>query len=152
MTGGAKGKRPGLERLMHDARCRRFDAGLVWKLDRFGRSLVHCISGIQELVSLAVRFIAVSQGIDTDAAPGSRRVRSLRVETALPRWRTQKKQHRLTLRTRQTSEGLAGPASQAALADFKPPNVNRFSRMRLPELEHQFEAELDLPGGDKRRG
>ena len=66
MTGGAKGKRPGLERLMQDARLRRFDTVLVWKLDRFGRSLVHCVSGIQELVSLGIRFIAASQGIDTD--------------------------------------------------------------------------------------
>jgi DNA invertase Pin-like site-specific DNA recombinase len=51
---------------MADARQRRFDAVLVWKLDRFGRSLVHCVSGIQELASLGVRFIATSQGLDTD--------------------------------------------------------------------------------------
>jgi putative DNA-invertase from lambdoid prophage Rac len=63
---GAKASRPGLDRLMADARCRRFDAVLVWKLDRFGRSLVHCVNAIQELQSLGVRFIAVSQGMDTD--------------------------------------------------------------------------------------
>ncbi len=63
---GAKANRPGLDELMADARQRRFDAVLVWKLDRFGRSLVHCVSGIQELSSLGVRFIATSQGLDTD--------------------------------------------------------------------------------------
>jgi putative DNA-invertase from lambdoid prophage Rac len=63
---GAKVSRPGLDRLMADARQRRFDIVLVWKLDRFGRSLVHCVSGIQELASLGVRFIATSQGLDTD--------------------------------------------------------------------------------------
>src|SRR5579872_3280190 len=63
---GARISRPGLDRLMADARQRRFDAVLVWKLDRFGRSLVHCVSGIQELASLGVRFIATSQGLDTD--------------------------------------------------------------------------------------
>ncbi len=63
---GAKASRPGLDKLMSDARQRRFDAGLVWKLDRFGRSLVHCVSGIQELSSLGIRFIATSQGLDTD--------------------------------------------------------------------------------------
>jgi DNA invertase Pin-like site-specific DNA recombinase len=51
---------------MTDARQRRFDAVVVWKLDRFGRSLVHCISGIQELSSLGIRFLATSQGLDTD--------------------------------------------------------------------------------------
>ena len=53
---GAKASRPGLDKLMSDARQRRFDAVLVWKLDRFGRSLVHCVSGIQELSSLGVSF------------------------------------------------------------------------------------------------
>jgi putative DNA-invertase from lambdoid prophage Rac len=63
---GAKASRPGLDRLMTDARLRRFDALLVYKLDRFGRSLVHCVSGIQELQSLGIQFIAVSQGLDTN--------------------------------------------------------------------------------------
>ena len=63
---GAKTSRPGLDRLIADARKRRFDAVLVWKLDRFGRSLVHCVGTIQELASLGVRFLAVSQGLDTD--------------------------------------------------------------------------------------
>ena len=63
---GAKANRPGLDKLMADARQRRFDAVLVWKLDRFGRSLVHCVSGIQELSSLGIRFVATSQGLDTD--------------------------------------------------------------------------------------
>jgi putative DNA-invertase from lambdoid prophage Rac len=63
---GAKASRPGLDQLMADARLRRFDAVVVWKLDRFGRSLVHCVSGIQELASMGIRFIATSQGLDTD--------------------------------------------------------------------------------------
>lgn len=63
---GAKAKRPGLDALMHDARLRRFDAVLVWKMDRFGRSLMNCVAGIQELDNLGIRFLAVSQNIDTD--------------------------------------------------------------------------------------
>jgi DNA invertase Pin-like site-specific DNA recombinase len=70
---GAKAKRPGLDALMADARARRLDAVVVWKLDRFGRSLVNCVAGIQELAALGVRFIAVSQGLDTDESnPTSR--------------------------------------------------------------------------------
>ena len=65
---GARASRPGLDRLMAEARRRRFDAVVVWKLNRFGRSLVHCVSGIQELASLGIRFIATSQGLDTDEA------------------------------------------------------------------------------------
>jgi DNA invertase Pin-like site-specific DNA recombinase len=63
---GAKASRPELNRLMADARKRRFDAVLVWKLDRWGRSVADSIKSIQELTSLGVRFIAVTQNIDTD--------------------------------------------------------------------------------------
>jgi DNA invertase Pin-like site-specific DNA recombinase len=63
---GAKASRPGLDQLIADARRRKFDVVIAWKLDRFGRSLVHCVSGIQELASLGIRFIATSQGLDTD--------------------------------------------------------------------------------------
>ena len=40
---GAKAKRPGLDALMADARLHKFDVVLVWKLDRFGRSLMNCV-------------------------------------------------------------------------------------------------------------
>src|SRR5579862_3865163 len=63
---GAKASRPGLNQLIADARLRKFDAVLVLKLDRFGRSLVQCVGAIQELQALGIRFIAISQGLDTD--------------------------------------------------------------------------------------
>jgi DNA invertase Pin-like site-specific DNA recombinase len=63
---GRKASRPALDRLMDDARKRRFDAVLVWKLDRWGRSLIDSIRSIQELGSLGIRFLAVTQNIDTD--------------------------------------------------------------------------------------
>lgn len=58
--------RPVLERMMADARLRKFDVLLVWKLDRFGRSLQQLTTNILTLDSLGIRFIAVTQGIDTD--------------------------------------------------------------------------------------
>ena len=63
---GAKTSRPELDRLMRDAALRRFDGVLVWKLDRFGRSVRHCLDGIEALRASGVRFLAVSQSIDTD--------------------------------------------------------------------------------------
>ena len=41
---GSKDSRPELNKLMSDAKQRRFDAVLVWKLDRFGRSLKHLVN------------------------------------------------------------------------------------------------------------
>ena len=51
---------------MTDARIRRFDAVLVWKLGRWGRSVADCVRTVQELASLGVRFVATTQNIDTD--------------------------------------------------------------------------------------
>jgi DNA invertase Pin-like site-specific DNA recombinase len=58
---------------MEDAKGRKFEILLVWKLDRFGRSLVDCLNNIQELERCRVRFIAVTQNLDTDQQnPASR--------------------------------------------------------------------------------
>lgn len=66
-------KRVVLDRLMADARLRKFDVVLCWKLDRFGRSMQQLITNIQALDSFGVRFICVTQGIDTDRQnPASR--------------------------------------------------------------------------------
>lgn len=65
-TSGTKAKRPGLDALMADARARKFDVVIVYKLDRFARSLQHLIANIQALDSYGVRFVCVTQGIDTD--------------------------------------------------------------------------------------
>jgi DNA invertase Pin-like site-specific DNA recombinase len=70
---GSKASRPEFDRLMRDAGKRVVDGILCWKLDRFGRSLLHCKTAIEQLRSYGVRFIATSQNIDTDESnPTSR--------------------------------------------------------------------------------
>jgi putative DNA-invertase from lambdoid prophage Rac len=63
---GTKDKRPALDKLMDDARLRRFDAVLVWKLDRFGRSLSQLVHNVQLLDGYGVRFISLTENVDTD--------------------------------------------------------------------------------------
>jgi DNA invertase Pin-like site-specific DNA recombinase len=73
VVSGVKASRPGLIRLMADAAARKFDCLLVWKMDRFGRSLVDRLNNIQKLERCRVRFIAVTQNLDTDQQnPASR--------------------------------------------------------------------------------
>lgn len=70
---GSKVSRPALNRLLGDVISRKVDVVLVWKLDRFGRSLVDCLNNIRTLESHGVRFIATTQGLDTDQQnPASR--------------------------------------------------------------------------------
>lgn len=69
---GRRADRPELLRLMADAAKRKFGAVLVWKLDRFGRSVLDLTQNISKLKSSDVRFIAISQAIDTgEGGPGS---------------------------------------------------------------------------------
>src|SRR5262249_46806823 len=57
---------PALDRLMADAAKRKFDCVVVWKIDRFGRSVLHLNQQLAALTSYGVRFIATSQSLDTD--------------------------------------------------------------------------------------
>jgi len=68
---GAKESRPQLNRLMVDAQRRRFDAVLVWKLDRFGRSLKHLVNSLAELEAMGVAFVSLRDNLDL-ATPSGR--------------------------------------------------------------------------------
>jgi DNA invertase Pin-like site-specific DNA recombinase len=67
---GSKDSRPQLDRLMKDARKRRFDAVLVWKLDRFGRSLKHLVNALAEFQALGVSFISYKESLDMTTPSG----------------------------------------------------------------------------------
>ena len=67
---GAKDRRPALDRLMTDARKRRFDAVLVARFDRFARSTKHLVLALEEFSSLGVDFISLNESIDTSSPMG----------------------------------------------------------------------------------
>ena len=67
---GAKDRRPQLDRMMQDARRRRFDAVLVARFDRFARSTKHLVLALEEFSSLGVDFISLNESIDTSSPMG----------------------------------------------------------------------------------
>src|SRR3989440_4184699 len=67
---GSKDSRPALNRLMADACRRRFDSVLVWKLDRFGRSLRHLVNALAELEALGVAFVSLRDNLDLGTPSG----------------------------------------------------------------------------------
>ena len=70
---GSTDKRPQLAKILTDARRRRFDCLIVWKLDRFGRSVSNFVRHMEDLTAWGVRFLTITQQIDTDQAnPTSR--------------------------------------------------------------------------------
>lgn len=66
---GAK-TRPRREELLKMARRREIDAVLVWKLDRFGRSLADLITTLNELRGIGVTFISLTESLDFSTPSG----------------------------------------------------------------------------------
>ena len=67
---GAKEKRPELDRLMADAHRRRFDALIVWKFDRFARSVSHLLRALETFKALGIEFVSLSEQVDTSTPTG----------------------------------------------------------------------------------
>jgi DNA invertase Pin-like site-specific DNA recombinase len=67
---GAKDRRPALDALLQDARRRRCDVVVCWRLDRLGRSLKHLITLLEELQALGVAFVSLAEGIDATTPAG----------------------------------------------------------------------------------
>jgi DNA invertase Pin-like site-specific DNA recombinase len=55
---------------MEDARKRRIDGILVWKLDRFGRSLKSLVTTLEELRALGIQFVSYTENLDFSIPAG----------------------------------------------------------------------------------
>src|SRR5437868_14876531 len=67
---GSKDSRPALDRLMKDARTRKFDVVIVARFDRFVRSVSHLLRALEEFGHLGVAFVSLSESIDTGSPMG----------------------------------------------------------------------------------
>ncbi len=67
---GAKDSRPELNKLMADANRRKFDAVVVWRFDRFARSVSHLLRALETFRSLGIEFVSYSEAIDTSTPVG----------------------------------------------------------------------------------
>ena len=67
---GTKDRRPKLDELMADARRRRFDCVLVYRYDRFARSLRHLVNALEDFRALGIDFVSLHEGVDTSTPNG----------------------------------------------------------------------------------
>jgi DNA invertase Pin-like site-specific DNA recombinase len=67
---GAKESRPALDSMLRDARRRKFDVVVCWRLDRLGRNLKHLITLLEDLQALGIAFISLNEGIDATTPAG----------------------------------------------------------------------------------
>jgi DNA invertase Pin-like site-specific DNA recombinase len=67
---GTKERRPQLDHLLADCRRRRVDIVLVYRYDRFARSLRHLVNALEEFRALGIDFISLHEGVDTSTPNG----------------------------------------------------------------------------------
>jgi DNA invertase Pin-like site-specific DNA recombinase len=131
---GVKDRRPALDSLVRDAKQRRFDVLVCWRLDRLGRNLRHLILLLDELQAVGVAFVSLAEGIDATTPAGRLQLHVLgaiaefererireRVIAGLQRARTQGKRlgrprARIPLERLQNVASLSAPAAAQQLA------------------------------------
>jgi DNA invertase Pin-like site-specific DNA recombinase len=67
---GAKERRPQLDRLIADAHKRKFEVVVVWKFDRFARSVSHLLRALETFRALGIEFVSLSEQVDTSTPTG----------------------------------------------------------------------------------
>ena len=67
---GAKDSRPELNRMMKDAHAHRFDVVIVWRFDRFARSVSHLLRALETFNALGIQFVSLCEQVDTSTPTG----------------------------------------------------------------------------------
>ncbi len=70
IVSGATKERKALDQLFQDAKHRKFDIVLVWKFDRFARSLKMLVDSLALFQELGIDFISYKENIDTTTSMG----------------------------------------------------------------------------------
>lgn len=69
-VGSGVSERKKREQILKAARSREIDAVLVWKLDRWGRSLPDLVVTLNEFAELGVAFVSTTEGFDMSTTAG----------------------------------------------------------------------------------
>jgi putative DNA-invertase from lambdoid prophage Rac len=69
-VGSGSRDRPGRESLLTAARRREIDVIVVWRLDRWGRSVTDLMATLQELTGLGVGFVSLTEALDLTTPSG----------------------------------------------------------------------------------
>src|SRR5581483_11464598 len=67
---GSKEHRPAMDRLMADCRRRKIDVLVVYRYDRFARSLRQLVNALEEFRALGIDFVSIHEGVDTSTPNG----------------------------------------------------------------------------------
>jgi DNA invertase Pin-like site-specific DNA recombinase len=113
---GAKDRRPALDTLAKDARRRRIDVLVCWRLDRLGRNLKHLVMLLDDLQALGVSFVSLSEGIDATTPAGRLQLHVLAAIAEFERARIAERIRAGILRARAQGKRLGRPERRVSSA------------------------------------
>lgn len=67
---GTRDSRPALNKMMAEARRKKFDIVAVWRFDRFARSTKHLVTALEEFRYLGVTFVSYQENLDLGSPMG----------------------------------------------------------------------------------
>ena len=114
---GAKDRRPALDQLVADARRRKFDTLVCWRLDRLGRNLKHLVTLLDELHALGIAFVSLGEGIDCTTPAGKLQLHILAALAEFERARIRERVVAGLQRARTQGKRLGRPRAHRALID-----------------------------------
>lgn len=128
---GGKEKRPELDELLRDAHRRHFDAVVVWRFDRFARSVSHLLKALENFRALGIEFVSLSEQVDTATPTGKMIFTVLGAVAELER----------SLIVERVRAGLRN-------ARAKGKKLGRPRKLTRPDLRHTFATRLVQAGVD----
>jgi DNA invertase Pin-like site-specific DNA recombinase len=130
-VGSGASERPKRERLLEAARRREIDAVLVWRLDRWGRSLADLVVTLQELAALGVGFVSLTEALDLTTPTGRAMAGLLAVFAEFEREILRERVKAGLAQARKKGRQLGRPRSAALLE----PQVRQLHAQELSQAE-----------------
>ena len=125
---GAKDRRPALDALVSDAKRRKFDVLLCWRLDRLGRNLRHLVTMIEELQTMGIAFVSLGEGIDCTTPAGKLQLHILAALAEFERARIQERVKAGLARARAQGVRLGRPRKARATVEVPGGSVRAAAR------------------------
>jgi putative DNA-invertase from lambdoid prophage Rac len=115
-VGSGAEKRQAREKLIEAARRREIDIVLVWRLDRWGRSVTDLLATLQEFEHLGVGFVSLTEALDLTTAAGRAMAAMLAVFAAFEREILQERTRAGLAHARENGKRLGRPITAGLLA------------------------------------
>jgi|SRR5215469_391916 len=137
-VGSGAVQRQAREKLLEAARRREIDGVLVWRLDRWGRSVTDLLATLQELTHLGVGFVSLTEALDLTTPAGRAMAGLLAVFAEFEREILRERVRAGLAQARQNGQRLGRPATAAIHAD----QVRKLRRAGLSKSEIARRLEL----------